>query len=94
MEWAHRGIHVGLVAPGYTETEIRKSALGADGQPRGAEAMTLGKVMSASEAAVAILKAVAKRRREVILTPGGKAMVWINKLSGTLADKLAARVIG
>ena len=94
VEWAHKGIHVGLVAPGYTATEIRKSALGADGEPRGEEAMTVGKVMSATGAAEAIIKAAAKRRREVILTPGGKAMVWVNKLSGALADRLAARVIG
>ncbi len=94
VEWADKGIHVGLVAPGYTATEIRKNALGADGGPRGEEAITVGKVMSAAEAAVAIIKASAKRRREVILTPGGKAMVWLNKLSGSLADKLAARVIG
>ncbi len=94
VEWAPRGIHVGLVAPGYTATEIRKSALGSDGAPRGEDAMTVGKVMSAAEAAAAIVKAAAKRRREVILTPGGKAMVWINKLSGSLADRLAARVIG
>ncbi len=33
-EWADTGIHVGLVAPGYTDTDIRYNALGADGSPR------------------------------------------------------------
>ncbi len=94
VEWASRGVHVGLVAPGYTETEIRERALGADGLPRRQQGRTVGKVMSAADAAAAIIEAAARRRREVILTPGGKAMVWINKLSGRLADKLAARVIG
>jgi NAD(P)-dependent dehydrogenase (short-subunit alcohol dehydrogenase family) len=94
VEWASKGVHVGIVAPGYTETEIREHALGADGLPRGQQGMTVGKVMSAEDAAAAIIEAAARRRREVILTPGGKAMVWVNKISGRLADTLAARVIG
>ncbi|MDP6943142.1 MAG: SDR family oxidoreductase, partial [Myxococcota bacterium] len=94
VEWASKGVHVGIVAPGYTDTEIRERALGADGLPRGQQGMTVGKVMSAEDAASSIICAAAKRRREVILTPGGKVMVWVNKLSGGLSDRLAARVIG
>ncbi len=94
VEWAPKGIHVGLIAPGYTETEIREKALSFNGEPLGPRGKTVGKVMSAGDAANAIIKAAANRRREVILTPGGKAMVWINKFAGNLADKLAAHVVG
>ena len=94
VEWAGRGIHVGLVAPGYTSTGIRESALGEDGKPRREQGRTSGGVMTAEEAAVAILDATSRRRREVVLTAGGKAMVWLNKWLPRVADRVAARVVG
>jgi short-subunit dehydrogenase len=94
VEWAAKGIHVGLVAPGYTETEIRSNALGMDGKTRSGESKTVGRVMSAEQAADAILKVAARRKREVILTPGGRLMVWANKLLPVVADRLAAKMVG
>ena len=93
VEWREAGIHVGLVAPGYTETEIRNKALHADGGTARAE-KTSGKVMSAETAAIQIADAVARRKREVILTSGGKVMVWLNKLAPRLADIVASKVVG
>ncbi len=93
VEWADKGIHVGIVAPGYTDTEIRQVALGPDGQPTGDLGHTSGGVMSAGDAATAILRAAARRRREVILTRGGNLMVWLNKLVPHLADRAAAKVV-
>jgi dehydrogenase/reductase SDR family member 7B len=94
VEWADKGIHVGIVAPGYTDTEIRQEALGPDGQPRRVAGQTSGDVMSAEDAADAILRTAARRRREVVLTGGGNVMVWLNKLAPRIADRLAARVVG
>lgn len=93
VEWADAGIHVGIVAPGYTGTEIREHALGADGAARGERGFTSGDVMSAEDAAAAIVAAIVDRRREVILTRGGKLMVWLNKLLPGVADRVAARVV-
>ncbi len=93
VEWADTGIHVGIVAPGYTDTEIRQVALGPDGQATGDTGHTSGDVMSAEDAADAILRAAARRRREVILTRGGNLMVWLNKLAPHLADRVAAKVV-
>ncbi len=90
-EWADSGIHVGLVAPGYTETEIRFNALGPDGQPRRERGVTRGRVMSADDAAKAIVTAAARRRREVVLTAPGKFMVQLNRFFPALADRVAAR---
>ncbi|MBQ73507.1 MAG: short chain dehydrogenase [Gammaproteobacteria bacterium] len=94
VEWAPEGIHVGIVAPGYTETEIRVNALGSDGKPRGEGGSTVGSVMSADRAAESILKAAADRRRETILTRGGKAMVLLNRFFPALADRVSAKVVG
>lgn len=93
VEWADTGVHVGIVAPGYTDTEIRQVALGPDGRPTGDVGHTSGDVMTAEDAAEAILRAAARRRREVILTAGGNLMVWLNKLAPHLADRVAAKVV-
>ena len=55
---------------------------------------TVGGMMTPERAASAIIRAAVTRQREVVLTGGGKAMVWINKLLPRLADRLAAKVIG
>lgn len=89
VEWADKGVHVGIVAPGYTDTEIRRSALG--GGP--AAAKPVGEVMSSEAAARAIIGAAVLRKREVILTTSGRAMVWLNKLFPALADRAAALAV-
>lgn len=94
VEWADKGIHVGIIAPGYTDTEIREQALGKNGEPRQSTGKTVGDVMSAEDAAEAICKMAALRQREVILTRGGKFMVWLNKLLPAVADRVAASVVG
>jgi hypothetical protein len=50
--------------------------------------------MSADRAAESILKAAADRRRETILTRGGKAMVLLNRFFPALADRVSAKVVG
>ncbi len=94
VEYRGSTVHVGLVCPGYTETEIRSTALGADGRPRAEEGMTAGSVMPAADAAAAILEACAKRRRETVLTTGGKFMVALNRFCPALAERIASRVVG
>lgn len=92
------GINVGIVSPGYTESEIRKSALGAQGhqkqEEKGFKETTVGQMMSAQEAAESILQAIAKRKREVILTLSGKLMVWLNNRFPSLVDTLIKKVMG
>ena len=92
-EWAGEGVHVGLVAPGYTDTEIRNHALGANGSQSASPAKPVGQVMQPQEVAQAIIKVAALRKRERILTPGGRLMVWLNKLLPSVADRVAARTV-
>lgn len=92
-ELAGRGVHVGIVCPGFTQTEIRETALGADGRQRSEAGPTTGRVMSSEQAADGILRAIVRRRREVVLTPEGKLMVLLNRLLPGLADRVAARAV-
>ena len=92
-EWAGRGVHVGLVAPGYTDTAIRQNALGANGAATESESTTVGRVDSPEHVAEIMLEAVRQRRREVVVGTPGKAVVWLNRLLPGLADRVAARAM-
>jgi len=94
VEWRPKGVHVGLVCPGYTDTEIRATALGPDGKPTPEAGGTLGTLMSAEAAAAAILRTADRRQRERVLTLGGKLVVWLNRLAPGLVDRVAGRLVG
>jgi short-subunit dehydrogenase len=82
------GVNVMWVCPGFTASNIRHAALDTDAKPHMETTMKEEKMMSADECADHILKAVAKRKRTLILTFQGNFTVWINRLFGSLSDKL------
>ena len=84
------GLHVMIVAPGFTATNIRKSALTANGTPQGETPIKEEKLMSAEKVASHIIKAIIKRKKKIILTfIEGKLTVLINKIFPTLVSKVA-----
>lgn len=84
------GLHVLVVAPGFTASNIRTTSLTANGQPQGKSPRNEGKMMSAEECAKHIINATIKRKRELILTfKEGKLTVWLSKWFPSLLDKLA-----
>jgi short-subunit dehydrogenase len=83
------GLHVLVVAPGFTASEIRKSALTANGNPQGETPRNENKMMSAEECAHHIYRAVEKRKRQLILTfLEGKFTVFLSKIMPRFLDKL------
>ena len=87
-ELLHKGVHVLVACPGFTNSNIRNTALNAEGNQQGESPLEEQKIMSAEEVAVHIYKAVINRKRDLILTTQGKLTVWVNKLFPNLADKL------
>jgi short-subunit dehydrogenase len=84
------GLHVLVVAPGFTASNIRNVALTADGSAQGETPRDETEMMPASKVAVYIRKAVDKRKRTLILTfTEGKMTVFLNKFVPSLVDKLA-----
>ena len=81
------GLHVLLFAPGYTASNIRNVALLADGSTQGDSPREEDRMMSAEKVAKFLYRAVLKRKRQVILTPIGKATVWVNKFIPAFVDK-------
>ncbi|MFM7852953.1 MAG: SDR family oxidoreductase [Flammeovirgaceae bacterium] len=83
-----RGVHVLVVSPGFTASNIRKRSLTKDGTPQGDSPRKENEMMTAEEVAQQVYQAVVARKRDVILTTKGKLAIWINKWWPSLADKL------
>ena len=80
------GLHVMLFAPGFTSSNIRNTALLEDGTPQGKSPRTEEKMMSAEKVAQYLYRGVVKRKRQIILTPIGKATVIMNKFFPKFVD--------
>ncbi len=78
-----------VAAPGFTASNIRFTALTADGSQQGETPRQEDKMMSAEEVAHRIARAVDKRKAELILTfVEGKFSVFLKKWAPRLLDKL------
>ena len=87
------GLHVLVAAPGFTASEIRKTALTAKGTQQGETPRNENKMMSAEECADHIFRAIKKRKRKIILTVvEGKLTVFMAKLWADLVDRVIYKV--
>ncbi len=88
IETLKDGLHVMIIAPGFTASNIRKTALVADGSAQGETPRNEEKMMSAEEVAKHLIKGIKKRKRTVVLTTQGKLTVLLNKFFPSFMDKM------
>lgn len=80
-------LHVLIACPGFTASNIRNSALTADGSQQGKSPREEGKMMSAEEVAAKIYQAVIKRKQKIVLTTEGKLAVFLSKFFPKIIQK-------
>lgn len=85
------GLHVMTVCPGYTESNIRNTALTADGSAQGESPRQEENMMTSEEVAEHIFSGVVGRKREIVLTNQGKLAYYLRKFFPALVDKLVYR---
>ncbi|KAA2239122.1 SDR family oxidoreductase [Chitinophaga agrisoli] len=88
----HTGVNVMWVCPGFTESNIRNTALDQHGQSQKETPLDESKLMTAAEVARHTLTAIAKRKRQLVLTRTGKLAVLLNRFMPGLADKMVFNV--
>lgn len=92
LENLHTGLHVLVAAPGFTASEIRKSALTANGSPQGETPRKEEKMMSTEACAHLVVNAIERRKRSLVLTfKEGKLSVFLGKFFPLLLDRLTFR---
>jgi dehydrogenase/reductase SDR family protein 7B len=83
-----QGVNVLTAAPGFTASNIRHTALLANGQSQDDTPRNEGKMMTSEEVAQHLRRAVEKRQRSFVLTGEGKLVVFLNKWLPGLMDKM------
>jgi dehydrogenase/reductase SDR family protein 7B len=83
-----QGVNVLTAAPGFTASNIRHTALLANGQTQNETPRDEGKMMTSQEVARHLRRAVAQRQRTMVLTGEGKLVVFLNKWLPGLMDKM------
>lgn len=93
IEYLRSGLHVLVAAPGFTASEIRKTALTKDGSQQGETPRNENKMMSAERCASIMYRAIKNRRRKMIISFwDGKVVVLIAKLWAWLIDQVLYQV--
>ena len=86
-ELVEQGIDVLLVSPSTTASEFFDQTIDRDAD---LPTRTAG-AMSSRVVARKTVKAIRSGKHEIILSPGGKLLVWLDRLCPTLANRLVAR---
>jgi dehydrogenase/reductase SDR family protein 7B len=81
------GLHVMVACPGFTASNIRNTALSADGSAQGETPREEAKMMTAEEVASHIVNGVEKKKRTLVLTSQGKLVVFLSKFFPKFVEK-------
>ena len=87
-EHLYDGLHVMIYAPGFTASNIRKTALMADGSFQGETPREEGKMMTSERVGEIMLNHIRKRSRRATLTFTGKLLLVLTRLFPTITDHL------
>ncbi len=92
-EHLYDGLHVLIFAPGFTASNVRFSALTADGSPQGETPRKEEKMMSADTVARYMLRGLRKRKDLMVLSPLGKAAVLVNKFFPKFVSRMEYKMM-
>lgn len=79
-------LHVMIIAPGFTTSEVRKHALTANGTEQGISPREEGRMMSPEHVARWVLKGIRKRKRNKILTWEGRFTALLQRIIPDIVD--------
>ncbi len=88
IENLKKGLHVMIACPGFTASNVRFSALTADGTSQGETPRAEEKMMTSEEVANIIMRDTAKRKRLCLMEFDGRATHLVKKLLPKFLDKM------
>jgi len=86
IENLRKGLHVMIIAPGFTSTEIRKHALTASGTEQGESPRDERTLMSPQYVAQWVLKGIRKKKRNKLLTWDGRLTALFQRIVPAFVD--------
>lgn len=85
------GVHVLMVCPGFTDTNIYRSALDGDGSITAHPQSTVGRIATPNEVAEAVFRAASREKRILVLSAAGKLAWLMMKFAPALYERLMTR---
>jgi len=92
LENQNSGLHVLICCPGFTASNIRNTALNAQGKAQGESPRNEQKMMTAAQVAVFTLNAVQQRKPKLVLTTQGKLTYLLGKFLPAFVNKQVVKV--
>jgi short-subunit dehydrogenase len=86
IEYLKEKLHVMIIAPGFTASEVRKHALLADGREQGNSPREEKNMMSPEHVARWVLKGIRKRKRNKIMTWTGRLSALLQRIIPGVVD--------
>jgi short-subunit dehydrogenase len=94
IELAESGVDVLVVSPGFVASGIRSRALGPDGKPlRASPRDERSDTMSLEECTSILVRAIEKRKREVVMTPKARLGLFVKLVAPQIVDRMAMRAV-
>ena len=88
VENLKKGLHVMIACPGFTASNVRFSALTADGTQQGSTPREEGKMMTPEKVAHIVARGIKHRKRLCLMEAEGRATHFVKKFAPALVDKL------
>lgn len=88
IENLRKGLHVMVACPGFTASNVRFSALTADGKQQGATPRNESKMMTPEEVARIVAKGILRRKRLCLMESEGRATHFVKKFAPAFLDRM------
>lgn len=86
-----RGVHVMMVCPGFTKTNLQTRAIGADGRVTEHPQSTVGRQDTPDHVAETVFRGAVKRKNIIVLTAVGKLTYYLHRVAPALYEKQMAK---
>jgi NAD(P)-dependent dehydrogenase (short-subunit alcohol dehydrogenase family) len=90
-EVRHLGVHVMMVCPSFTKTDLQARALDSDGTVTKHPQSTIGRMDTPDHVAEAVMRGARRRRNIIVLMPFGKITYFMHRFAPALYEKLMAK---
>lgn len=88
IENLRKGLHVMIACPGFTASNVRFSALTADGSQQGETPRDEAKMMTPDEVARIVARDILRRKRLCLMDNEGRATHWVKKFAPGFLDRM------
>ena len=88
IENLKKGLHVMVACPGFTASNVRFSALTADGSAQGETPRNEAKMMTPEQVARIVIRGIEKRKRLCLMEAEGRATPFFKKVAPGFLDRM------